>query len=630
VARARELLSFPKATLGPGKDSASVEAVVMPNIVGRACGLVTLCLICVCALRATDQSKAYFKAGEQALAAGNTFEAYDDFQAAVYLQPSNRKYIAKKQEAAKLASARADDLGQTQLAKDIKEAKTWFEAALKYDPGNATASQHLAELNRTISEARDKAVNAIRKLKTGEVVAAEQDLSGLTRFREVVPEMEAADKELHADRLIDQAHSEWAAGNQVAALKTGSQAELQSSPDNVYVATQAKTIRAEISDSILKDAPTSPASLKDTVRVLQLSENALLVDSTNAKAMKLKMEQAPRLASLLMDFTQTGLVGVSPESARIHVELLRRYEKWINSDERYTPTAERLVKASYPAVNVRLVVNDSENCTSASKQSIADAIHQSLGRVAQLSESGSDMVIRIKKIVCSSSDVPMNNVQPVNSTYVAAYTQLANPAYLQLEEQLGSAQQELNRAEYNYSVNQNFFTGWALGAARRKVNQLQSALAATTPYSNQEVVQQYQYQRFDAVRQFQVEAVVEGDYEHGKSLGEQTIQSLIEDRKSGIAGVLPQDKSGAHNFQPSLMSMDECAEAAWRDFRQKAASAVRDQVAVVLAKRAMAVTQNSRDQLASTIYCPSSEPMRPAWPMGQAGLIGSDDGHWML
>jgi hypothetical protein len=219
-----------------------------------------------------------------------------------------------------------------------------------------------------------------------------------------------------------------------------------------------------------------------------------------------------------------------------------------------------------------------------------------------LSESNADLTVRLKKTTCSASDVPTDNVQQVNSTYVAGHTQLANPAYVQLEDQLSSAQADLNRAEYDYSVNQNFATGFALGRARGRVNRLRNALAAASPYTNQEIIQQYQYQKFDAYRSYQIQAVIAADYDNGKMiLGEQTVAAVKEDRKTGIAGVLAQDKSGASTSQPALMSMTDCARQTWEDFTGKTASSVRDMVAKLLAKRAMA-SQNVADRLASMMY----------------------------
>ena len=109
---------------------------------------------------AANDAKSYYKSGDKLLKSGNVFEAYRDLQAAVQREPSNRKYQAKLQEAAKAVSTQTESLARDSLNKDFSQAKTLFEAALSYDPTNSSASEGLAELSGRISIASSAARQA--------------------------------------------------------------------------------------------------------------------------------------------------------------------------------------------------------------------------------------------------------------------------------------------------------------------------------------------------------------------------------------------------------------------------------------------------------------------------------------
>jgi hypothetical protein len=137
---------------------------------------------------------------------------------------------------------------------------------------------------------------------------------------------------------------------------------------------------------------------------------------------------------------------------------------------------------------------------------------------------------------------------------------VANPVYAQLQQSLSSAQIELTRAEINNQNNPNFGTSFAVGLARATVIKLQRQLSATPPYLQQEILQQYQFEKFLASRSCQIESVLQVYAKPGaKSFAtEQSVAANIEDSHEGIAGVLPQDKSGLNNLQPVLFSIDQC------------------------------------------------------------------------
>src|SRR5579862_2777721 len=286
--------------------------------VGRISGcLVALVLLLSGqSLLAADDAKVYFKAGEDLLAGGKPFEAYQDLQAASRLQPLNRKYASKLQEAGKLASSHADTLGQEALQKDLKEAKQWFEAAIRYDSSNAVALQHLKDLDRSISTAQEMVSRTIVDIKRGDTAHTEGILSNQVRYRSLVPEIELAEKELRANRMLEQARSEWARRDRIDALRDIQQAELEASPDNTYVRDTAKKIRADIANFILNEIPGTPVSLEDTIHALDLADSALLVDNTNGAAIKLKMDHSQKVAPWVFNRVQNLPSATHADSAR--------------------------------------------------------------------------------------------------------------------------------------------------------------------------------------------------------------------------------------------------------------------------------------------------------------------------
>jgi len=142
-----------------------------------------------------------------------------EFEQAVRSSPRIESTSSKLQETGKVASVSADTLGQEAIQRDLKEARRWFDEALRYDSANALASQHRAELNRSILDAQVTAHRAIEAIKRGETTDTEGILANLSRFRPVVLDIGFAEKELRADRTLEQAQSEWARRDRINALR---------------------------------------------------------------------------------------------------------------------------------------------------------------------------------------------------------------------------------------------------------------------------------------------------------------------------------------------------------------------------------------------------------------------------
>jgi hypothetical protein len=181
---------------------------------------------------------------------------------------------------------------------------------------------------------------------------------------------------------------------------------------------------------------------------------------------------------------------------------------------------------------------------------------------------------------------------------------MANPQYVEIQSALTSAEANLNRAHAAYQANQNFGTGLALGRARGEVNRLNRALASTPPYTASEILQAYQYQKFEAVRSAALKAVarVQSNRSRFGYSVKLEVPNSRELRREGVSGVLPGDKSGATNAEPGLPSMDELSSAVLGDFLKKAASEVRSAIAGYYAARASSEAEAAGDRIAAMLY----------------------------
>jgi len=192
----------------------------------------------------------------------------------------------------------------------------------------------------------------------------------------------------------------------------------------------------------------------------------------------------------------------------------------------------------------------------------------------------------------------------VNSTYVAGQTQLANPQYVQLQSELASAEANLNRAYATNQANPNFLTGFAYGLAQGQVRNLRNALASTPPYTASEILQAYQFQKFEALRSAGLKAAVRvhgGPSRFQYSAG-RGVTSGVEDRQPGASGVLPGDKSGVTNIEPVLSSTDDLASRALTDFLKRTVTEVHSEMASYFAARASSGQETAGDRIASMLF----------------------------
>lgn len=553
-----------------------------------------------------EAAKTHFKNGE-AISKNNNddvFGAYSEFHVAVELDPKNRKYQKRLVEVAQAASAAAETKGRTLLNSEPAAAAARFKDALSYDPSNQSAADDLSALDSRIQAARQDAEKAREALNNGDDHSAQKLLDPIKAFSTLAPAIVAAKNELVAVRLTQQAAAEWNQQDQEAALRDIASAEKEAT-QQAYVSKESHRIRASIANSLLSKGIPDSSTLKGIIEALGTADQALAIDSANQSALQIRTNnvQALRTLAFQKEFG-IGYTAWGRDGARIGLALFNISRPWIQDDPDFQQKSTNTYAAAYPAVQFHAVVGDLEHCTAKlNSDSLVTAIRETIGSVVQESADQSEVIIRLRHLTCSASDIPTQSVELINSTYVAGHNQLANPDYTQLQTALYSAQQELNNAEYNYQANQNFGTGFALGMARGKVSRLQRALAATPPYFTQEVVQQYRYQKYEAYRAYQIEAIVGIiDKHRAVVVADERIRALSEEHQPGTSGVLQEDKSRATNLNPSLLTMEEHETQAVLDFTNKLKASANELVASYFARRASDHTVPGRTRLAASLY----------------------------
>ncbi|HLG17423.1 MAG TPA: trypsin-like peptidase domain-containing protein [Blastocatellia bacterium] len=557
--------------------------------------------------------KEHYKHGERLLKQDQVYEAFEEFKEAVRLKPNDKKYQRKLSEVGKVASVRAESEARQQLNINAVKAETLLRRAVEYDQANSSAVASLANVRNSIEAARGKLSAAQAALDAGDLLRVEETIKSLEVYREallpgyslIAPlTLPALEAELAAARRANAAQALWDIRQAKDALEQLSRAEREA-PSSVYVTEVSKRIRREISDELVSKAAKLPkGNPSQVLDALKMASEAAEVDGTNEKALDLAKQTSSVLADVLLGRRRL-FVATDASSARVALEALRTAEPWIRADARLADEKHKLESLAYPALTARVVVGDSTGCSPSLTRNIVEkTLRDSLGRVLQVSDQQADIVVVVKRTTCSSTDIPKQKSEAVNSTYVAGHNQLANPYYVSLQSELFAAEQELNRAVAEAARNPNFSTGLAKGLAEGRVANLRRALARTSPYITREVVQQYQYEKFEAYRSYQIEATIQVSSKLAvqRFTVERNVSFLAEDHSEGIAGVLPEDKSQARNLEPRLLPMERMQSRCWQEMRTRLTTGSRELVGGYLASRAMNRTLDETNRLSALLY----------------------------
>jgi S1-C subfamily serine protease len=567
--------------------------------------LCALVLLFVPLAFAQSTPKEHYKKGENLLKQNQLFPAYDEFKAAAESDSSNKKYQKKLTEVGKLASKAAQEEAHKFTGSDPAACELWLERAVRFDSANNSAADELASISQTLRVALAKAEEAKQMLNQGDIQAAEKLLSSLRPVKSAIPDFQNLEKELIGAKTAIRAEADLENGLYKLAMAEIVEAQREA-PNCHFVLDVSKKIRRAESENILQGSKQySSGSMSDLIHILQLTDYSLRVDEDNAHATQARQTASQQLADLLLGQAGNSSSIQINTNPRVSLEQLSIAEPWIRQDSRFSSAKTTFTAKAYPVLNVRFEIENSTDCPSDFNQElIRQTILEGLGRLAKADRQDWTLTFKVKSPSCLQTDVPKQSVQQVNSTYVAGYNQVVNATYTQLQQSLSSAQIELSRAEINNQNNPNFATGLSLGFARGKVNRLQKQLSATPPYLQEEILQQYQIEKFVAVRSCQIESVLQVYAKPGKVpfATELSVAAGVQDSHEGIAGVLPQDKSALRNLEPTLFPVEQCKARVVSDYLNKLKNGVRELTAGFFASLAMDRQLEASHRLASSMY----------------------------
>jgi len=554
---------------------------------------------------ATVSASEHFKQGERLLKQGKTYEAFDEFELAAKSEPSKKKYESKLIEVGKVASSNALSTGMSKMSVAPHEALAWLQKAVRYDGSNLTAVQMLAVVNKNILSAAETCKRAQALLDGGNLTAARETAKPLQTYADALPAIANLENELKAADSALAAQQLWEKGDPDAALGELRNAE-SSFPSSLFVQRIAEKLRGDIAEALVLKASQLPAEtpqqLIDKILIVRI---ALQVHPLHSSARVLENRLSAALENAVLEQIKSLLVNDNADSERLSLETSRVAQSWVGSESRLTEQMTKAQRMAYPRLRVRLLIGNLETCKDGpSHEAITTMLAEALSPVVAVDNQQWDFTLNIKNPSCSATDIPKQSVESVNSTYVAGQNQVANPRYVQLQQDLQTAQADLNRATYNQSINPNFGTGLATGMAQGQVNNIQKAIRQTPPFINRPVIQQYQYEKFESYRGYKIEAKLQlyGKPADQQYFTESRLLALAEGRGAGISGVLPSDNTGSSNTQAGTLPLEAYQKKGLDDFASKLKNKARELVSGYFATKAMDRKLTAIERISANLY----------------------------
>jgi hypothetical protein len=565
-----------------------------------------------------NQAKTDMKNAEMLLKDGKPFEAYQEANVAVHLEPKNKKYYEKLLQIGRAASLLAEAKAREKMASDPQDARTWFEAALRYDPSNLSASQALSAFKLLLAEVSTKVQLGREYLDNGKLRDAEELLDSIKVYRNVVPEIASLEKGVVAERHAETADALWGSGSMELAVRELATID-SSSIAPLYVKTKSAEMRKKFSDYYVAEALTAPATTPGQLLAkAQVLNKAIEVNPPNPEALKMKSMVVDALGGMLpSDRSTSETTKLSPSAARVSLEELDLMEREVKDEPKLSLQKVALKSLAYPLVRVKLAVNLPTGCSSSIDPKMFESVvSTAIAPIAVLEDRNWDVSLVVRDITCSETDIPRQSEHALNSTYVAGQNQLENPEYTQLLVAAQQAQADVARLEVDNQNNPTFANGFALGLARGRLNKLRNQLSRTSPYIQKDIYQQYQYAKFLAYRSFEISADVFLSSSNGPKqvIGEEKLKALEERHSEGISGVLPQDHSGVQNLTPSIDSIDQLGLQARDDLVQDCFSKIRQLLAKYIAFKAKLPGTTGTDRLGYLLYAADLSKGTPLQP----------------
>jgi S1-C subfamily serine protease len=573
-----------------------------------AVGVLTLSLVGT-ATAAKYSGKPDFQQGQALLSQGRTAEAYEAFSRAAATEPANKKFLRKKAEIGAVLSDKAVSQAEAAIDDDPNSAASFIGQALRMNPDNARAKKISDALAQRVVAAQAILNDAQAAADRGDADLAAKLVDSLKPFRR----RDTSRETLLSFDTVDAALRNTLAALQLRQFWKDRQIELAVDalhtwgtvpPDGRFASTTVAEVRRAIVDTLIARAQSGPAeSTSDLIQRIKLLQMVLKADPSSTQPRPLIAETARQLSTFLGKSTAELRFARETSAGRLRLGLHDVVTDLV-ADKAATPVApNEVANQAYPELTFNFRVDDRHSCLpSEAAKRLESEVAAALQPVAKSVQASGDLEVRVTDIACSQVDVPRQSVQSVNSTYVAGQNQLVNPTYVQIQSALESLQANLNRAYATYQSDPGILNTFFYQLALQRVRDAETALANTPPYAPSEILQAYQYQKFEALRGagFKGTIRVRGNqfsYSVAKEL-----QSSREERRSGISGVLPGDKSGAANVDPVLSSMDDLSTSASAELVEKTVSAARAACAGYYAARASDEREPVGDRIAAMLY----------------------------
>lgn len=558
---------------------------------------------------AESGAKDHYKKGEQYVREDQIYLAVGEFAQAVKLDARNRKYQRKLLETEHAASVRAATEAEQYLKRpegfDPSKARSSLGRALEYDSSNATAKEDLQKIEQDIETAKSRAKLAQAALDRADLLSARSTLNSLHPYREVIPDLPGLETELAACEQASTAERTWENEKNTRAYQDLLSAEA-SAPGSPCIKSFSANLRRSVSDHyIAKADELSTSSINTLLEKIQLTGTATHIDPQNRNAAQLFDRTASVWIDRAVGESGNTIRQANVASSRVSLETLNLADRELGQIPSYITAQNSLKASAYPAMRVRLSIGQPSNCPSdVTREWLRAQLDDALRPVAIADDEARDYILSIREPTCSATDVPTQSVQRVNSTFIAGHNQLVNPRYTQLEQQLAYAQEQLRQANIDDRSNPNFGTGLAVGIWQGRVDRLQRTLAATPPYITQDVRQQYQYEKFQAYRAYQLSCTLRFWSKDGakNSLFQRPVVAKAEDVKDGVSGVLPEDSTGVQNSVPILGSKEQIAAQAVLSFRETLRDTSKELLWDYLGSRVMDKGLDSSTRLADLLY----------------------------
>jgi S1-C subfamily serine protease len=493
----------------------------------------------------------------------------------------------------------------------LQQAEEWLLRAIAYDKANSPAIQALRRVQETKTKLSENREQARALLDAGRLAEAEKLITSLQPYRTLADlEVGLLEEELTAARRAEAAEKEFREGSLDAAIIDITAAEKGSPPESIFIKQTSSRVRREVATALLARVAKLPAETpSQLIGALKLASKATQADSGYQDAINTERRLRLGLAEKIVG--DTNFLTFVGGQYRIGLEALNLTEDWIGSDPRFNTAKNGLRSNAYPAVRVRILIGDLLSCNPAiTKDRLSKSILDSFDQLAKIDDSRWDLTLRIPAVVCSTVDAPKEQVEKVNSTFVAAQNQLVNEDYVRLQEQLRKAEAEVARVRTEVANNPGY-GAWGgvadamkITSAENGVKKVEADMRRTPPYITKDILQEYQYERFNAYRAYQIQGTLQVFSRQGDNSysGEKALSFISDERRSGVSGVLPEDHTGVSNVVPTLESVNDYAGYALKGFLQNLNSKAEDSLAEYFATGAMNRSDDVTKRFQALLY----------------------------